>query len=445
MSDFELAINEFSGSFGVGDYADRPVKVLNAVPGDRWRVRLIHRGRAADIAHGIELLDASSERAEPQCAVQAQCGACPWQMASVESQRFHKRRMLIGQLEHLVSSNLVERVVATVESYGYRTKSHMPVGVQQGELVAGFWAPRSRELVAVTYCAVQDIAIERIRAAVLHSLNMAGVTAWNAQTGEGELRSILIRTVNGRKKSVQVGLVLVVADESYRDWQELVDPWLETFGVTSVWINLHDEPTNAMLGDVTKHLAGAEWLEQSYGAYTLYRGATAFSQSSESGERLLAEVVSQLVPAHCETLLDLYAGAGLFTAVLADRMHKAILVERVPSGMSAAQKTFASADHVDTRVGAVEEVLPELIGEGFMPDLVVVDPPRSGLAASVIQALGALTPKDVIYVSCQPRTLARDLYQLTESQFRVKRVVPVDMFPHTPHLEVVVHLESMTR
>ena len=444
MSHFELAITGFSGSFGVGDYADRPVKVLNAVPGDRWRVRLLHRGRAADIAHGIELIDASSDRAEPRCAVQAQCGACPWQMASVESQRYHKRRMLIDQLEPLVSSSLVERVVATVESYGYRTKSHMPVGAKQGELVAGFWASRSRELVAVTYCAVQDRAIERIRAAVLHSLTMAGVAAWNARTGEGELRSILIRTVNGRKKSVQVGLVLVVADESRRDWQALVDPWLETFGVTSVWINLHDAPTNAMLGDVTKHLAGAEWLEQSYGAYTLYRGATAFSQSSESGERLLAEVVSRLVPARCETLLDLYAGAGLFTAVLADRMRQAVLVERVPSGIFAAQKTFASVDHVDTRVGAVERVLPELNNEGFRPDLVVVDPPRSGLTASVIQALGTLAPMDVIYVSCQPRTLARDLRQLTASHFRINSVVPVDMFPHTPHLEVVVHLESMT-
>jgi 23S rRNA (uracil1939-C5)-methyltransferase len=148
-----------------------------------------------------------------------------------------------------------------------------------------------------------------------------------------------------------------------------------------------------------------------------------------------------MLPSQIELWLDLYAGAGIFTAALYPRLISGVLIERVASGLWAAEKTFAGISNITMKTGNVEDRLGEVLAQGECPDAILVDPPRSGLHSKVAKALCLQPTSNLVYVSCQPKTLARDIKHLTQSAFDVVEVVPVDMFPHTPHLEVVTHLQ----
>ena len=346
------------------------------------------------------------------------------------------------RLSGLVPSGRIRPVVPLETDYGYRTKSHMPAGGTGRSLELGFWAPRSRELVVASSCVVQADPVEAARHNALQALRDAGVAAWDAVTGQGELRSLLVRSVNSTDSQCQVGIVLVVSASGTRDWNALAAAWVEQGWVHAVWLNIHSEPTNAMLGPETKHLAGLLWLEQRVGDVLVYRGATAFTQSSELGERILTQLVAEVLPEQIEHCFDLYAGAGIFTAALLSRIASGVLVERVNSGVWAAEKTFADRPDITMHSTAVEDCLPSLLRVAPSSSVVVVDPPRMGLHAVVTAALCSHPVANIAYVSCNPQTLERDLEVLVNGPYEVDEVIPVDMFPHTPHLEVVVHLKA---
>ncbi|MBW4639046.1 MAG: 23S rRNA (uracil(1939)-C(5))-methyltransferase RlmD [Gloeocapsa sp. UFS-A4-WI-NPMV-4B04] len=439
----EVAIADLSDTGdGVGRWNERVVFVPDTVPGDRALVRLVHIKPQYAHAKLHKLLTASSQRIRPSCIVADKCGGCQWQHISYEYQLQAKQNQVIQALERIggFSSPPVEPVLAASSALGYRNKATYPIGISStNQVQAGYYQKASHQLINLNQCPVQDSRLNPLLAQVKQDIQARGWTIYDEKHHKGQVRHLALRI--GRRTGEML-LTLVVKDWDLPGIVDQAQEWLNFYPqLVGVSLNRNPARTNAIFGSETSCIAGQSYLLENFGGLEFQvRPDTFFQVYTETAEALLEMIMQYLNLQGDEVLVDAYCGIGTLTLPLAQRVREAIGLEVQPEAVQQAQ---INADrnnitNVTFQAGAVEKLLPQL---GIAPDIVLLDPPRKGCDRTVVESLLESSPRHLVYVSCKPATLARDLKLLCQTgKYHLTKVQPADFFPQTNHVECAAFL-----
>lgn len=430
---------------GVGKVDGYPLFVPYALPGETAQVKVIKTKKNFGFGKLMEITKPSPARVEPPCNVYIQCGGCQLQHMSYQLQLEMKQKQVqnamkkIGHLEHVP----VHPALGMDDPWRYRNKIQIPTAERNGEMITGFYRKRSHDIIEdMETCVIQDEVNDRMVEAVRRIASRLGISAYNEETHRGDLRHIMIRTGQQTNETM---IVLVTRMNELPYAKELVAELHETYPqIKSIVQNINKERTNVILGRKTKLLWGEEYIYDTIGDIKFAISAQSFYQVNPAQTKVLYDqALAYANLSGNETVIDAYSGIGTISLFLAQKAKKVYGVEIVPQAVSDA-KMNAKLNHMDNAefyVGKAEEVMPWWKAQGLNPDVIVVDPPRKGCEEDLLQAMIDMKPKRIVYVSCNPSTLARDLRFLEDGGFETKQVQPVDMFPQTGHIECVAEIE----
>ena len=427
---------------GVGRWGQRVVFVPDTVPGDRAIVRLVRV--KPQYAHGKlhELLAASGDRVRPNCIVADKCGGCQWQHIDYQFQLQAKRNQVIQALERIggMENPPVDGVLAAAEPLAYRNKVTYPLGISPaGNVQAGYYQKNSHDLINLNQCPVQDARLNPLLTKVKRDIQRRRWPVYDEKSHKGQVRHLGLRI--GRRTGEML-LTLVVTNWKLPEIEAQAAEWMKRYpDLVGVLLNRNSDRTNAIFGDQTRCIAGKSYLREEFAGLEVQIGADTFFQvNTEVAESLLQIIESELNLQGNEVLVDAYCGIGTLTLPLAKRVREAIGLEVQFEAVKQA-KTNAELNQINNvrfQVGEVEKLLPQL---DVTPDIVLLDPPRKGCDRSVIDSLLQIKPQQIVYVSCKPATLARDLKLLCQNgEYRLMKVQPADFFPQTAHVEAVAFL-----
>jgi 23S rRNA (uracil1939-C5)-methyltransferase len=435
--ELELTVDTLAfGGAGVARTDGYVVFVTGAVPGDRVRAVIGKRKRAYAEARAVEILEPGPDRIPPV----ADHPGAPWQVLSYERQLEVKQAQVqdalrrIGKLEGFA----LEPIVPAVSQWRYRNKLEYSFGADaSGELVCGFHAPgRWDEIVPVADCLLASEPANAARDQIVSWCRAQGLSAYDRRSGEGFLRNLVVRE-GRRTNALQVRLVTSMGQLD-RDSLTRAGEGLD--GV--LWTRL-DRVAETTQGGETELLAGSDRFEDVLGGMRFEISAEAFFQTNtEMAERLYQLAIEYAAPVGFERVYDLYCGIGTIGLLMSPRVAEVWGLELVPEAISDAIAN-ARANEVDNAhffAGDVRLALRDLTERAGRPDTLVVDPPRAGLSQKVVRRMIEASPSRIVYVSCNPTTLAPNAAQLVEAGYELVRVRPVDMFPQTPHIECVAEL-----
>jgi 23S rRNA (uracil1939-C5)-methyltransferase len=434
----ELTVQSLAfGGAGVARLDGYVVFVQDGIPGDRVRAEVQTAKRAYAQARAVEILEPSPERIAPR----ADHPGAPWQVLPYERQLEVKQEQVedalrrIGRLEGFE----LEPIIPAVEQWRYRNKLEYSFGTDAaGRLVCGFHAPgRWEEIVEVTDCLLASEAGNAVRERVVEWCRAEGLSAYDRRAGGGLLRNLVVR--EGRRTGeLQVRLVTNPGRLDTEALAKAADPvagllWTQTDSVA--------ETTQA--GE-TALISGRDRLREEIGGLRLHISPNAFFQTNtEMAERLYELAIDYAQPAGTDRVFDLYCGIGTIGLLMAPRVAEVWGLELV-EGAVADAIAGARRNEIDNAhffAGDVRLALRELVERAGRPNVLLVDPPRSGLSQKVVRRIIEAGPRRIVYVSCNPTTLAPNAAQLTEAGYELRRIRPVDMFPQTPHIEVVAVLD----
>jgi 23S rRNA (uracil1939-C5)-methyltransferase len=435
------------GPDGLGRVGDYVVFVPGTLPGEHAIVDITSAAKKHGRGALVGIAQASPDRVAPRCSHFLACGGCHRQHQAYPAQLRSKQQRLQKALDHALGDHAIT-VGLTVPAAGPYGERHK-VAVQllhdaRGRLVPGLHRLRSPELVRIDECPASDPLAWDLVVRTVELLEPLGHRAWDPWFAPQELlRSVLVRTTTAG----DAHLVVVATAPEIPGFDALVDE-LHAAGATSISINHHPGDPARLLGAATHRISGPAYIEEELGGLRYRLSPTAFFQTSpRMAERIVDHVTAFLDPGPRDHVADLYCGVGLLTLPLAQRAAAAFGIESHGGAVDDARAAaFANRiGNVQFRVGDVTGWLAACRrGELPKPGLVSIDPPREGLDAAVIEQLGALAPRRLAYVSCEPATLARDLRDLHAVGFDVVAATPFDMFPQTAHVEAVACLERRT-
>lgn len=422
---------------GVGKENGRVVFVPNTVPGDRVVVRLLHV--KPKYAHGKvqQIKQSSLSRIRPSCIVADKCGGCQWQHIDYELQLEAKRNRVIQTLERI--GGFVEPPVAPVlrapEPLGYRNKASYPVGTSgEGKLIAGYYQKNSHKLINLNHCPIQDPRLEPLLKQVKQDIQKRGWKPYNEKLHQGNIRHISFRI--GRRTG-EILLTIIAKQINIPGIEEQAQEWLDHYPpLVGVMLNQNGDRTNVIFGSDTRCIAGKPYLRENFADLEFQIPPETFFQVyTETSEALLQIIQSELNLQGNELILDTYCGIGTLTLPLAKQAKQAVGLEMQAKAVEQAKLNaqINNIKNVNFYAGKVEELLPKM---RLKPDVVVLDPPRKGCEAQVIETLLKSKPERIVYVSCKMSTLARDLKLLCENKvYNITKVFPADFFPQTAHVE----------
>ncbi|MFT7582543.1 MAG: 23S rRNA (uracil1939-C5)-methyltransferase [Myxococcota bacterium] len=416
--------------------AHGPTHVVGGVPGDVGDVRILGKGQHQmwGVIDPTVLEVTSEDRVEPPCAVVLRCGGCPWQMVSTEHQRQTRRESLATRLGDAAAKATWHPLLEAPEPFGFRTRATMIVRHQGGRLRAGFYEPRSQTLVPAEECSVQHPLVNRTAKFALKEFVSANLPSWRGEERPGLLRALVIRVDPDRDKAL---LSMVVSQDDPR-LPEIGAALLRIDGVVGVSAIINNRPSGPLAAGEVIQLGGATHLVLRAGEYKVPVGPLAFTQTHVGAARKMVYAVAGMLPEEDgEHLVDLYAGVGVFGLALADRAKRVTLVERNPEAAAAARAAVGESSKVTVVEGDAAKVVADVIGDG-VATTVILDPPRAGCRPEVLAAIAESAVETVIYVSCGPKALVRDIARLPG--FEMTEIFEVEMFPHSPHEEVIVKL-----
>lgn len=422
---------------GVCRICGRAVFVPRAIPGERWRIRIVKVTKTAVYGRGEELLSASPERVEPACPNFGRCGGCSFLHMSYKAELRYKLERVNDAFKRIGGLELcAERIIGSETVEGYRNKSIVAVGEAENGPVAGFYRSGSHDIVPVERCLLQSDEASACARSVTGWMKRRGVRA-----GSGGVRHVYTRrardgaalccVVTGRRFSPALARTLV---ESLRRGCP---------GLVGVVECLNRSESNTVLAGEFRTLWGSSTLTDVLCGSEFELSPQAFYQiNPPQAERLYELAVDYALPEPGGTVLDLYCGAGTISLALARRAGQVIGAEIVPEAVenarrNAARNGIGNAEFICADAGDAARLLSE---RGIRPDAIVVDPPRKGMSEEALRQVAKMQPKRIAYVSCDPATLARDLKRLTELGYVPQKAVAVDMFPKTAHVETVVLL-----
>ena len=426
------------------------VFIEGALKGERVNVRIVKSKKSFAYGKLLEVIEPSLERCEAKCSIHKRCGGCKLQYSTYKEQlnfKFERVKDCITKIGKLDES-IVQFPLGMDEPWRYRNKVQLPIGMVNGELKIGFFAPRSHEIIDMETCLIQDEIADKVVGITRTWIKKNNIKPYNIDgkyDETGILRHIMIRrgfTTN------EVMVVLVTNGSKLPNKDEFISLITENIpGIKSIVQNINSKPTIVILGQECITLCGESTISDYIGEFKFNISPLSFFQVNPvQTEVLYNKALEYAGLTGDETVFDAYCGTGTITLFLSQKAKKVYGVEIIPQAIENANINAKenNVNNVEFFVGESEVVIPDLINKGIKADVVVVDPPRKGCDVKLLNAITNIDAKKIVYVSCDPSTLARDLAILEGNGYKTVRVQPVDMFPHTAHIETCVLLQRRT-
>lgn len=424
---------------GIAHIEGCAVFIPNAIAGEKVLVR-IEKARKTWAAGKItQILEKSPHRVNRECPVAKKCGGCDfWHMDYEEECRLKARRVK-DCLNRIGGESIDEMpILAAPTCLGYRNKAQYPVASEKGRAYAGFFQAGTHQVVENDRCRILPEETDQVKDIVMNYVNKYHVPVYDELTGRGLLRHIYVRrgAVSG-----QILVCLVVNGDGLPKISTLIDSLKAVPGFATLVLSVNTKKGNAVLGDKFLTLYGPGYIEDTLCGLSFRLSPRSFYQvNHHQAQRLYESAISLAEIGKEDLVLDLYCGVGTITLAMASAAGKVLGVEVIPQAVEDA-KDNAARNHIENAeffCADAGTAALKLEAEGIHPDIITVDPPRKGLSLDAIEAIAKMSPKRLVYISCDPATLARDVALLKERGFEVKKALCADLFPRCSHVETVV-------
>ena len=440
-------INEGYEGEGVAKISGYPIFIQGALKGEKVKVVIVKANKNFAYGRLVEVIEASEGRVEPKCSNFKRCGGCKIQHMDYKTQLDFKYARVKDCMKKIagLSEDIVKYPIGMEDHpYRYRNKVQLPIGMVNGKLSIGFYAPRSHDIVDIDECLIQDEDGDKVSKVTKEwalKFNIEPAFVNGKFNTKGLLRHVMIR------KGFKTGGVMVVLVATKKDIPH-IEEYIEAIrnevnGIESIVLNVNSKDTNVILGEECITLWGNDTIKDYIGEFKFDISPLSFFQVNPvQTEILYGKALEYANLTGNETVFDAYCGTGTITLFLSKNAKKVYGVEIIEPAIINAKENarINNVTNVEFFVGKSEEVIPKFIEDGIKADVIVVDPPRKGCDVKLLEAILEVKPERVVYVSCDPSTLARDLKVLVSEGYDVKEVQPVDMFPHTSHVENVALL-----
>lgn len=440
---------------GIGKVAGYTLFVKDALIGDTVEAVITKAKKNYGYAKMLKVLEPSPHRVEKRCPVARQCGGCQIQELSYEAQLDFKTKKVYGNLERIGGfspeflDSVMEPICGMESPFNYRNKAQFPIGTdKEGNIVTGFYAGRTHQIIPNMECALGVDVNKEILKIIVDFMNENHISAYDETTQRGLVRHVLIRY---GFKTGEIMVCLVINGDKFPKSEKLVDKLSQIEGMTSITYSVNRENTNVIMGKEIGVLWGQGYITDYIGDVKYQISPLSFFQVNPvQTEKLYGLALEYAGLEGNETVWDLYCGIGTISLFLAQKAKKVYGVEIIPQAIEDARNNakINGIENAEFFVGKAEEVLPEYYaqyekkhGEKAYADVIVVDPPRKGCDETLLNTMVKMRPERIVYVSCDSATLARDLKYLCENGYEVKRVKPVDQFPCTVHVEVIIKMQ----
>ena len=432
---------------GIGKIEDFTIFIEKALPGDIVEARITKVKKNFAFGRLMDIIEPSPLRVQPKCSVASHCGGCQLQHLAYRGQLDYKRKKVIDVLERIgkIEDVAVKPTIGMDNPYNYRNKAQFPVRKENGELKIGFFAPRSHRIIDTDTCDIQHESNTQIIQIIRDFLIEYDTPIYDEKEHKGLLRHIVTKIGFGTGEMM---VCMVINGNTLPNSDELVKRLQKIKAVKSIVLNHNKEKGNVILGKDITTLYGRDYIRDFIGDIEFEISPLSFFQVNPvQTEVLYNKVMEYAQLTGEETVWDAYCGIGSISLFLAQKAKKVYGVEIVPEAIEDARRNAVlnNIQNVEFTVGQAEDVIHyKFKEEGVKADVIVVDPPRKGCDESLLKTIVEMAPDRVVYVSCDPGTLARDLKYLTENGFRVVEVQPVDMFSHTTHVETIALIQRQT-
>lgn len=428
---------------GVGRFQDFTIFVSQALPGEVVEVQVseVKKNYAKAKLTGVK--QASAERVEPLCSVYQSCGGCQLQHLSYAGQLNAKRQQVVDAVTRIgkLADVAVHPTLEAANPWYYRNKMQFPVGKAGGKVAVGCYSQGTHAIINTENCCIQHAVNNTIADQVRRIVTEFNIPTYDERTGEGVIRHVMGRvgTATG-----EVMVALVTAVDKLPSQEKVIAALRQAIpGLTSIVQNVNPKRGNIIMGETTRTIWGKDTITDKLGDLTFHISARSFFQvNTEQTVLLYGKAVEYAGLTGQETVIDAYCGTGTITLFLAGQAAKVYGIEIVKPAIADAWQNAQTnkIENVEFIAGDAVEVMPELYRNGVRPEVIVVDPPRAGCEPKVLETFVKMKPERIVYVSCNPASLARDLAILSEQGYQTMEIQPVDMFPHTHHVECVAKL-----
>ena len=427
---------------GIGKVDGFPLFVRHAVKGDVVDAAVTKVKKSFGFARIAEIISPSKNRKEADCDTYKRCGGCQLQLVKYDAQLEIKQNQVAECLKRIgkCTDIDIENIIPSDNIYRYRNKAQYPIGKDKdGKAVSGFFAERTHDIIPCSDCLLTPEEFSDITADILCWIDDNNISVYDEKTGKGLIRHLFIRKAFS---TGDIAVCLVINGNSLPNTEGLKKMIGKYPEIRSFTVSINKNRNNVIMGNELKTIYGSEYIEDSIGDVKYRISPLSFYQINPAQTKKLYDKVIEFAEfTGNETVLDLYCGIGTISLYMARKTKSVTGIEIVPQAIEDANenKALNNIENAEFYTGKAEEVLPELYAKGLKKaDVVVVDPPRKGCDETALSTICDIAPNKLIYVSCNPATLARDVKYLEENGFHVEKVQPVDMFPNTVHVETVV-------
>lgn len=431
---------------GIGKIDGYTLFVKDALPGEEVKTLVIKANKNYGYGKVLEIITPSQERVIPKCPVANKCGGCTIQHLSYSAQLKQKQNKVKQNIIRIggFSDIEVEPVIGMNNPYNYRNKAQYPVNCDKNGINIGFYSLGSHKIVNCEDCFIGSKSNKEILKNIRTFIEKNNIAAYNEETGKGLIRHILIR--EGFYTN-EIMVCMIVNSHNFKYKKQLINALKNIDGLKSLVINYNTVNSNVILGSECETIWGQDFITDKIGNLTFKISPLSFFQvNPEQTYKLYSKVLEYADLKGNEIVIDAYCGIGSISLFLAQKAKKVFGIEIVAPAIKNAKDNakLNNIDNTEFFVGKSEEIVPKLYRElGVKPDVMVVDPPRKGCDKSLLNLMLDMNPKKIVYVSCDSATLSRDLKILCETdEYIIEKIQPVDMFPHTYHVEAVCLLTN---
>ena len=446
--DYEINIDSLgSKGEGVGRIQGFTIFVEGALPKERVLVKIVKTAKSYAYAKLLHIIQKSTKRVEPKCPYFKMCGGCQLQHLSYGGQLEYKTQQVKDALERIGHLKNVE-VLPTLgmeEPWKYRNKAQFPASMVKGKPVLGFYMARSHNLIEIKDCPIQHDINGKVTALVHKYVQTYNIPVYQEKTHKGVIRHVVTR-VGFHSNQL---MIIIVTNGELPGKKELISMLKEGIpAVTSIIQNYQTARTNVVLGRKNVTLWGSDYIMDAIGDLKFKISPLSFYQVNPvQTEKLYAKALEFAALTGKETVIDAYCGVGTISLFLAGSASKVYGIEVLPQSVEDAKENarINGIENVEFLIGESEIVIPRLFKLGVKADVVIVDPPRKGCDEKLLKTIVEIATERMVYISCNPATLARDLKYMVENGYKVEKVQSVDMFPQTSHVETVVLMSRVEK
>ena len=430
---------------GVGRYQEFTVFVPYALPGEKVLAGIEEVKKTYAKGKLQKILTKSADRVAPICAIYDKCGGCQLQHLYYMAQLKAKRQQVIDAITRIgkQSGVYVEPTIGAATPWNYRNKMQFPIGKQKGKTIIGCFAQGSHQIIDTTDCHIQKEGNNEVVNAIREIVNKLNIPVYNEDKHSGVLRHVVGRV--GKKGDIMV-VIVTASDKMPREKEFVKMLRAKLPKVVSIQQNIQTYRNNVIMGRDTKLLWGKPTILDNIGRLSFHISPRSFFQVNTEQAEVLYNKALEFADLHGEeTVIDAYCGTGTITLFLAQKAREVYGIEIVKPAIQDAKKNARDNNvrNAEFIVGDATVIMPKLYRQGIRANVVVVDPPRAGCTEVVLETFANMKPEKIVYVSCNPASLARDMAVLAKLGYKAKKVQPVDMFPNTSHVETVVLMSKV--